>query len=388
MSISDLISGGSESSQELVSLFAKTTKKEAPKYDYSQEEVLTDHTKENEESKIDLKKSKKRKSNNEVVEASTSKKKQKKLNVMNDESPEEEKSSVRKHDRMAQVRHEDTKEKKVDLEMEKRTIFVGNLPTTSIKKKQLKKLFADFGKVETVRFRCAGRPDLKTTKKVAVITGMFHDDRDNINAYVRFSKEEEAAAACACNGQIVEGHTIRVDMALDGKKHDQKKAIFLGNLHFNTKEDDVKKVFEKCGEIVDVRLIRDSTTGIGKGFGYVNFATADAVELAVRLNKVEINGRQARVGRSVRKAKPGHPVGGRQKNKDKKIGQVKKTSHENPAKKRIKNKSVGKNVKNGRHNKTEERSFQGTTTDKSGPKNKTKIGKMEKKKKALAKKLA
>ena len=101
-------------------------------------------------------------------------------------------------------------------------------------------------------------------------------------------KEEEALAACAHNGQVVEGHTIRVDMALDGKKHDQKKAIFLGNLHFSTKEDDVKKVFEKCGEILDVRLVRDSTTGIGKGFGYVNFATADAVELAMRLNKVRL----------------------------------------------------------------------------------------------------
>jgi len=387
MSISDLISGGSENSQELVSLFAKTTKKEAPKYDNSHEEVLTDHTKENETTKIDPKKSKKRKSNNEVVEALISKKKTKKLNVIDDESPEVEKSSIRKHDRMAQVRHEDTKEKKVDVEMEKRTIFVGNLPTTS-KKKQLKKLFADFGKVETVRFRCAGRPDLKTTKKVAVITGKFHDDRDNINAYVRFFKEEEALAACAHNGQVVEGHTIRVDMALDGKKHDQKKAIFLGNLHFSTKEDDVKKVFEKCGEILDVRLVRDSTTGIGKGFGYVNFATADAVELAVRLNKVEINGRQARVGRSVRKAKPGQPVGGKQKNKGKKIGQVKKTSQENPARKRIKNKTLGKKIKNGQPSKTEERSFQGTITDKSGRKIKPKIGKMEKKKKALAKKLA
>merc|ERR1711874_173606 len=353
----------------------------------------------------DLKKAKKRKSNSEIenekptnkenvpagdtnaVEDDVGKRPKKRKIKDESETPEAEKSEIRKHDRMAQVRYEDTKEKKLDFEMEGRTIFVGNLPT-SIKKKHLKKLFANFGKIETVRFRCAGRPDLKTTKKVAVITRKFHDDRDNINAYVRFSNEAEATAACAVNGQTVEGHTVRVDMALDGKKHDQRKDVFLGNLHYNTKEDDVKKVFEKCGEIVDVRLIRDATTGIGKGFGYVNFATADAVELAVRLNKVEINGRQARVGRSVRKAKPGHPVGGRRKNKDKKMGQVKKTSHENPAKKRIKNKSVGKNVKNGRHNKTEERSFQGTTTDKSGPKNKTKIGKRKKKKKKKKKKLA
>ena len=102
------------------------------------------------------------------------------------------------------------------------------------------------------------------------------------------------------------------------------------------------------------------------------------------LSKVEINGRQARVGRSVRKAKPGQPVGGKPKNKGKKIGQVKKTSQENPARNRIKNKTLGKNIKNGQPSKTEERSFQGTITDKSGRKIKPKIGKMEKKKKALA----
>merc|ERR1711874_575049 len=161
------------------------------------------------------------------------------------------------------------------------------------------------------------------------------------------------------------------------------KAVFLGNLHYNTKEDDVKKVFEKCGEIVDVRLIRDATWGIGKGFGYVNFATADGVEMAVGLNKVEINGRQARVGRSVRKAKPGQLVGGKNRGK---FGQGKKRG-EDQTKKKFK-KNYGKNIKKDRANKTGERSFQGLSTDKIGRGNKPKTGKMDKKKKALAKKLA
>ena len=64
-----------------------------------------------------------------------------------------------------QVKAEDSKERKEDPEKEARTVFVGNLPV-SCKKQDLKKIFADFGKIEAIRFRCAARPDLKTTKKV------------------------------------------------------------------------------------------------------------------------------------------------------------------------------------------------------------------------------
>ena len=67
-----------------------------------------------------------------------------------------------------QVKAEDSKERKEDPEKEARTVFVGNLPVTC-KKQDLKKTFGDFGKIEAIRFRCAARPDLKTTKKVGSI---------------------------------------------------------------------------------------------------------------------------------------------------------------------------------------------------------------------------
>merc|ERR1711936_4285 len=53
------------------------------------------------------------------------------------------------------------------------------------------------------------------------------------------------------------------------------------------------------------RLIRDASTGMGKGFGYVNFATEESVQLAVRLNQHEVEGRKIRVSRAVRKPKAG-----------------------------------------------------------------------------------
>jgi nucleolar protein 12 len=36
-------------------------------------------------------------------------------------------------------------------------------------------------------------------------------------------------------------------------------------------EDDLWKMFESCGKISGIRLIRDKRTGVGKGFAYINF---------------------------------------------------------------------------------------------------------------------
>jgi len=36
-------------------------------------------------------------------------------------------------------------------------------------------------------------------------------------------------------------------------------------------EETVRDHFKDCGEIQDIRLIRDKKTCLGKGFGYINF---------------------------------------------------------------------------------------------------------------------
>lgn len=48
-----------------------------------------------------------------------------------------------------------------------------------------------------------------------------------------------------------------------------------------------------------MRIVRDTATGIGKGFGYVNFASEDSVEIALTLNGSELDGRKIRVTRCV-----------------------------------------------------------------------------------------
>ena len=47
-------------------------------------------------------------------------------------------------------------------------------------------------------------------------------------------------------------------------------------------EEDVRASFARFGHIDNVRIIRDKVTGLGKGFGYVQFRNASSVDAAVQ----------------------------------------------------------------------------------------------------------
>jgi len=237
------------------------------------------------------------------------------------------------------VQMEDSKKGELDESTEKRTIFVGNIPLKAAKKKLIMKLFKKYGSIECVRFRGAARPDLKTTKRVAVITKTIHEKRESLNAYVRFEEESSVAPSLEVNGTCLENHVLRVDAAFEDstkKDKDPKKAVFLGNLDFKINEDVVRQHFLSCGKILDVRIVRDPKTGMGKGFGYVNFEKDDSVEIALNLNGSKLGSREIRVSRSTRKPKALIPKdsGKLIKSKSKET----KTNPEKPRSKELKNK--------------------------------------------------
>ncbi|CAF5024228.1 unnamed protein product, partial [Rotaria magnacalcarata] len=109
------------------------------------------------------------------------------------------------------------------------------------------------------------------------------------------------------NGHLYKEHHLRVDVAHDldtNTKHDHKRSIFIGNLPFDANDDDVWKVFEECGEIDSVRLVRDRATSVGKGFGYVLFQDEASVGLALRMNEnCKIGNRMIRIKTAVKKPK-------------------------------------------------------------------------------------
>jgi len=60
------------------------------------------------------------------------------------------------------------------------------------------------------------------------------------------------------------------------------RKVFVGNMSFGTTEDDLRKNFEKCGEIEWVKLATFEDSGKCKGFGWVEFKEPEAAAWAVK----------------------------------------------------------------------------------------------------------
>jgi cold-inducible RNA-binding protein len=68
--------------------------------------------------------------------------------------------------------------------------------------------------------------------------------------------------------------------------------LYVGNLSFDTTENDLQDLFEKHGAVKEVALINDRVTGRSRGFGFVTMADATAGTAAINaLNGKEIQGR-------------------------------------------------------------------------------------------------
>ena len=48
--------------------------------------------------------------------------------------------------------------------------------------------------------------------------------------------------------------------------------LYVGNLPYNTTEDDLRTLFSQYGNVDSVAVITDRDTGRSKGFGFVEFA--------------------------------------------------------------------------------------------------------------------
>ncbi|XP_078435561.1 uncharacterized protein LOC144706467 [Wolffia australiana] len=73
----------------------------------------------------------------------------------------------------------------------------------------------------------------------------------------------------------------------------RKMEIFVGGLHKDAKEEDLREVFGKVGEIVEVRLMIDARTGKNKGYAFLRYATPAQAKRAVNeLSKAEVCGKQ------------------------------------------------------------------------------------------------
>ena len=90
--------------------------------------------------------------------------------------------------------------------------------------------------------------------------------------------------------------------------------LFVGNLSFNTTENDLQDTFAAHGTVTEANLMMDRATGRPRGFGFVTMSTAEEAAKAVEaLNGKSLDGRAltVNIARPREERAPGGGGGGR-----------------------------------------------------------------------------
>eukprot|EP00262_Sarcandra_glabra_P017573 TRINITY_DN6052_c3_g1_i4.p1 TRINITY_DN6052_c3_g1~~TRINITY_DN6052_c3_g1_i4.p1 ORF type:complete len:501 (-),score=154.53 TRINITY_DN6052_c3_g1_i4:386-1888(-) len=216
---------------------------------------------------------------------------------------EKERERERERERENEMRERDSrkfKEKKeatepeADPERDQRTVFAYQMPLKA-NEKDVYEFFSKAGKVRDVRLIM----DRNSRRSKGV-------------GYIEFYDAMSVPMAIALSGHQLLGQPVMVKPSEAEKNLVQSTAsvggsgalagpgvarkLYVGNLHFNITEDQLRQVFEPFGPVELVQLPLDLETGQCKGFGFVQFAQLEHAKAAQCLNgKLEIAGRVIKV---------------------------------------------------------------------------------------------
>ena len=225
------------------------------------------------------------------------------------------------------LQHESLAPPSVESELAKasRTVFLANISTTAIKSKSARKKLLDHlesfipkmskekfpHKIDSLRFRSVAFLKNGLPKKVAYAKKELMDSTTkSTNAYAVYSTQSAAREAVKeLNGTVILDRHLRVDGVAHPAKVDHRRCVFVGNLSFVDNETTMNAVqdeergrrprkarepadaeeglwrqFSQAGIVESVRVIRDKTTRVGKGFAYVQFRVGIGPSLDWEMN--------------------------------------------------------------------------------------------------------
>ena len=90
--------------------------------------------------------------------------------------------------------------------------------------------------------------------------------------------------------------------------------LYVGNLSFESTENDLQDLFEKHGKVTEVALMMDRMTGKSRGFAFVTMAdTAEANAAMTALNGKEVGGRTLNVNEARAREERPRPFSGQRR---------------------------------------------------------------------------
>ncbi|KAL4578016.1 hypothetical protein LXL04_014131 [Taraxacum kok-saghyz] len=187
-------------------------------------------------------------------------------------------------------------EPEADPERDQRTVFAYQMPLKATEY-DVYEFFSKAGKVRDVRLIM----DRNSRRSKGV-------------GYIEFYDAMSVPMAIALSGHLLLGQPVMVKPSEAEKNLVQSNAtaggaggitgpygaadrkLYVGNLHFNMTELQLKQIFEAFGPVELVQLPTDPETGHCKGFGFIQFAQLEHAKAAQSLNgKLEIAGRTIKV---------------------------------------------------------------------------------------------
>ncbi|KAL7223413.1 hypothetical protein ACSBR1_024962 [Camellia fascicularis] len=185
-------------------------------------------------------------------------------------------------------------EPEADPERDQRTVFAYQMPLKATER-DVYEFFSKAGKVRDVRLIM----DRNSRRSKGV-------------GYIEFYDAMSVPMAIALSGHLLLGQPVMVKPSEAEKNLVQTNAaagglvvgpygavdrkLYVGNLHFNMTEFQLKQIFEAFGPVELVQLPTDPETGHCKGFGFIQFAQLEHAKAAQSLNgKLEIAGRIIKV---------------------------------------------------------------------------------------------
>ncbi|AQL09640.1 Splicing factor CC1-like [Zea mays] len=200
---------------------------------------------------------------------------------------DEERDRYRERD--VRRRKEEVAEPEVDPERDQRTVFAYQL-SLKADERDVYEFFSRAGKVRDVRLIM----DRNSRRSKGV-------------GYIEFYDAMSVPMAIALSGQLLLGQQVMVkpseaeknlvqSNASSGAASGGARKLYVGNLHSNINEDQLRQVFEPFGQVELVQLPLDPLSGLCKGFGFVQFARLEDAKAAQSLNgQLEIAGRVIKV---------------------------------------------------------------------------------------------
>jgi len=94
-----------------------------------------------------------------------------------------------------------------------------------------------------------------------------------------------------------------------GSTRSLSNKLFVGNLSYNTTENELQDAFAAYGTVLEANLMVDRVSGRPRGFGFITFSTPDEAQKAVEaMNGAQVGGRPLTV--NIARPREDRPSGG------------------------------------------------------------------------------